>query len=67
MKRQKVSGWREAWCVANRKRNTDKNVECVSKGNVNTVEENNRDAVKRYSYLIGDSKIYGYGILIYMN
>lgn len=37
-------------------------VESVSKGNVNTVEGNSEDAVKRRSYPIGDNEIYGYGI-----
>lgn len=40
-------------------------VESVSKGNVNTVEGNSGDAVKRRSYPIGDSQIYGYGVLGY--
>lgn len=37
-------------------------VESVSKGNVNTIEGNSGDAVRRRSYPIGDNKIYGYGI-----
>lgn len=37
-------------------------VESVSKENVNTIEGNSGDAVKRHSYPIGDSRIYGYGI-----
>lgn len=37
-------------------------VESVKKGNVNTVEGNSGDAVKRRSYPIGDNEIYGYGI-----
>lgn len=42
-------------------------VESVGKGNVNTVEGNSGDAVKRHSYPIGDSQIYGYGVPIYIN
>lgn len=37
-------------------------VESVSKGNVNTIEGNSGDAVKRHSYSIGDGRIYGYGV-----
>lgn len=37
-------------------------VESVKKGTVNTVEGNSGDAVRRRSYPIGDSEIYGYGI-----
>lgn len=37
-------------------------VESVSKGNVNTIEGNSGDKVKRHSYPIGGSGIYGYGI-----
>ena len=39
-------------------------VESVGKGNVNTVEGNSGDKVKRCSYPIGDSEIYGYGTLV---
>ena len=39
-------------------------VESVGKGNVNTVEGNSVDKVKRCSYPIGDSEIYGYGTLV---
>lgn len=42
-------------------------VESVSKGNVNTVEGNSGDAVRKRSYPIRDSRIYGYGILMYTN
>ena len=38
-------------------------VESVKKGVVNTVEGNSGDAVRRRSYPIGDSEIYGYGVL----
>ncbi len=38
-------------------------VESVKKGTVNTVEGNSGDAVRRRSYPIGDSEIYGYGML----
>ena len=38
-------------------------VESVEKGNVNTVEGNSEDAVRRRSYPIGDSEIYGYGVI----
>ena len=38
-------------------------VESVGKGKVNTVEGNSGEQVKRHSYPIGDSRIYGYGIL----
>ncbi len=37
-------------------------VESVSKGNVNTIEGNSGDRVKRHSYPIGDERIYGYGV-----
>lgn len=37
-------------------------VESVSKGNVNTIEGNSGDAVRRRSYPIGDNEIYGYGV-----
>lgn len=37
-------------------------VESVKKGNVNTIEGNSGDAVKRRSYPIGNNEIYGYGI-----
>lgn len=37
-------------------------VESVKKGTVNMVEGNSGDAVRRRSYPIGDSEIYGYGI-----
>lgn len=37
-------------------------VESVSKGNVNTIEGNSGDAVRRRSYRIGDNGIYGYGV-----
>lgn len=37
-------------------------VESVKKGNVNTVEGNSGDAVRRRSYPIGDNEIYGYGV-----
>lgn len=37
-------------------------VENVKKGVVNTVEGNSGDAVRRRSYPIGDSEIYGYGV-----
>ncbi len=37
-------------------------VESVSKGKINTVEGNSGDAVRRRSYPIGGSGIYGYGI-----
>ena len=39
-------------------------MESVGKGNVNTVEGNSGDKVKRCSYPIGDSEIYGYGTLV---
>lgn len=39
-------------------------VESVGKGNVNTVEGNSGDQVKRHSYPIGDSRIYGYGVYV---
>lgn len=42
-------------------------VESVGKGNVNTVEGNSGDQVKRHSYPIGDSRIYGYGVPVYIN
>ena len=42
-------------------------VESVGKGNVNTVEGNSGDQVKRHSYPIGDSRIYGYGVPVYVN
>lgn len=42
-------------------------VESVGKGNVNTVEGNSGDQVKRHSYPLGDSRIYGYGVPIYIN
>lgn len=38
-------------------------VESVKKGNVNTIEGNSGDAVKRRSYPIGNNEIYGYGVL----
>ena len=38
-------------------------VESVKKGIVNTIEGNSGDAVRRRSYPIGDSEIYGYGVL----
>lgn len=31
------------------------------------VERNSGDQVKRHSYPIGDSRIYGYGVPIYIN
>lgn len=37
-------------------------VESVKKGNVNTVEGNSGDAVRKRSYPIGNNEIYGYGI-----
>ena len=37
-------------------------VESVKKGTVNTIEGNSGDAVRRRSYPVGDSEIYGYGI-----
>lgn len=37
-------------------------VESVKKGNVNTIEGNSGDAVRKRSYPIGDNEIYGYGI-----
>ena len=39
-------------------------VESVKKGTVNTVEGNSGDAVRRRSYPIGDSEIYGYGVYV---
>lgn len=40
-------------------------VESVKKGNVNTVEGNSGDKVRRNSYPVGNDSIYGYGILCY--
>lgn len=40
-------------------------VESVTDGVVNTVEGNSGDAVKRQSYVIGNSEIHGYGVPIY--
>ena len=37
-------------------------VESVKKGNVNTVEGNSGDTVRRRSYPIGNNEIYGYGV-----
>lgn len=39
-------------------------VESVGKGKVNTIEGNSGDAVRRRSYPVGDSEIYGYGVLV---
>ena len=40
-------------------------VESVKKGTVNTIEGNSGDAVRKRSYPVGDSRIYGYGVLQY--
>lgn len=39
-------------------------MESVGKGKVNTIEGNSGDAVRRRSYPVGDSEIYGYGVLV---
>ena len=39
-------------------------VESVSKGTVHTIEGNSGDAMRKRSYPVGDSRIYGYGVYV---